>query len=94
MWALAVCTSTEHMVHEIGEDNRRIIMHSGEEECVITRADWRRLGEPQLQPAQVRLRSATVDDMEVMRSIVVVRGNSGDNSPGGRPCASLSAQRQ
>ena len=69
--ALASCTSTEHVVHQIGEDNSSMIMDSGAEEHVITRADWQRLGEPQLQPAQVRLRSATGDDMEVLGSIAV-----------------------
>ena len=45
MWAMAVCTSTEHMVRELGDDNLSMIMDSGAEKNVVTRADWRRLGE-------------------------------------------------
>ena len=47
-----------------------VIMDSGAEEHVVTSADWQRLGEPLSQPAQVRLRSATGDDMEVLGGIV------------------------
>ena len=38
-------------------------MDSGAEEHVVSFADWKSLGEPMLKPAQVRLRSATGDDM-------------------------------
>ena len=41
-------------------------MDSGAEEHVDSVADWRTLGEPLLNPAQVRLRSATGDDMAWM----------------------------
>ena len=37
------------------------------------KADWRRLGEPSLKPAQVRMRSATGDDIGVFGSFVVRR---------------------
>ena len=46
-------------------------MDSGAEEHVLSLADWRSLGEPLLKPAQVRLRSATGDDMGVSVSFVV-----------------------
>ena len=48
-----------------------MIMDSGAEEHVVSLADWRRLGEPLLKPAQVRLRSATGDDLGVSGSFVV-----------------------
>ena len=54
---------------------------------MVTAADRQRLGGPLLQPAQVRLRSATGDDMEVLGSIAL-RGkhtSSGGHSSGGRP---------
>ena len=46
-------------------------MDSGAEEHVVSLADWRHLGESLLPPAQVRLRSATGDDIEVSGSFVV-----------------------
>ena len=46
-------------------------MDSGSEEHVVPLADWKSLGEPVLKPAQVRLRSATCDDMGVSGSFVV-----------------------
>ena len=46
-------------------------MDSGAEEHVVSLADWKSLGEPLLKPAQVRLRSATGDDMGVSNSFVV-----------------------
>ena len=48
VWAVAVCTSTEHTVHETREDNLSMIKDSGAEEHVVTRADWQRFGEPLL----------------------------------------------
>ena len=48
-----------------------VIMDSGAEEHVVSLAGWRSLGEPSLKPAQVRLRSATFDDMGVPGSFVV-----------------------
>ena len=48
-----------------------MIMDSGAEEHVVSLAGWRSLGEPLLKPAQVRLRSATGDDMGVPGSFVV-----------------------
>ena len=71
VWAITVCTTTEHTLHESSEDNLSMIMDSGAEEHVVTRADCQRLGGggrreggggeegALLQPAQVRLRSAT-----------------------------------
>ena len=49
-----------------------MIMDSGAEEHVVSLDDWRRLGKPLLKLAQVRLRSATGDDMGVSGSFVVV----------------------
>ena len=46
-------------------------MDSGAEEHVVSLAHWKSLGEPLLKPAQVRLRSATGDDMGVSGSFVV-----------------------
>ena len=46
-------------------------MDSGAEDHVVSLADWRRVGEPPLKPAQVRLRSANGDDMS---GSFVVRG--------------------
>ena len=46
-------------------------MDPGAEEHVVSLADWKSLGEPLLRPAQVRLRSATGDDMGVSGSFVV-----------------------
>ena len=48
-----------------------MIMDSGAEELVVSLADWKSLGEPMLKPAQVRLRSATGDDMVVSGSFMV-----------------------
>ena len=45
-------------------------MDSGAEEHVVSLADWKSLGESVLKPAQVRLRSATGDDMGVSGSIM------------------------
>ena len=44
-------------------------MDSGAEEHMVSLADWKSLGEPVLKPAQVRLRSATGDDMGVSGSL-------------------------
>ena len=46
-------------------------MDIGAEEHVVSLAEWKSLGEPLLNPAQVRLRSATGDDMGVSGSFVV-----------------------
>ena len=46
-------------------------MDSGAEEHVVLLADWKSLSEPLLKPAQVRLRSATGDDMGVSGSFMV-----------------------
>ena len=46
-------------------------MDSGAEEHVVSLTDWKSLGEPLLKPVQVRLRSATGDDMGVSGSFVV-----------------------
>ena len=48
-----------------------MIMDSGAEEHVVSLADWKSLGEPVLKPAQVRLSSATGDDMGVSSSFMV-----------------------
>ena len=46
-------------------------MDSGAEEHVVSLADWKSLGEPLLKPAQIRLRSATGDDMGGSGSFMV-----------------------
>ena len=46
-------------------------MDSGAKEHVVSLADWKSLGEPLLKLAQVRLRSATGDDMGVSGSFMV-----------------------
>ena len=48
-----------------------MIMDSGAEEHVVSLADWKSLGGPVLKPTQVRLCSATGDDMGVSDSFVV-----------------------
>ena len=48
-----------------------MIMDSGAEEHVVSLADWNSLGEPVLKAAQVRLRSASGDDMGVSGSFMV-----------------------
>ena len=45
-------------------------MDSGAEEHVVSLADWKNLGEPVLKLAQVRLRSATGDDLGVSFSFM------------------------
>ena len=61
---------------------------------MLTLSDWQRLGEPQLQPAQVRLRSATGDGVGVLGGIVVrgqvLRAGSGGTSSGGGPSNQVS----
>ena len=48
-----------------------MIMDSGAEEHSVSLADWKSLGEPLFKPAQVRLCSATGDDMGVSGSFMV-----------------------
>ena len=78
MLAVSVCTSTDHLVNENGGDILTLIMDSGEEEHVITRMDWQRLGELQLKPARVRMRTAAAEDIGATGSIVV-RGWCGEH---------------
>ena len=56
MWALA--ESQNDGALGVGDDNLSTIMDSGAEEHVITRADWQRLGGPQLQPGKLRFTAA------------------------------------
>ena len=62
VWALSASNN-----FDIPSDESRnllnMIMDSGAEEHVVSLADWRSLGEPLSKPAQVRLRSATGNDM-------------------------------
>ena len=68
--ALSVCDNSD--LPSVGSGNLlNMIMDSGAEEHVASLADWRSLGEPLLKPAQVRLRSATGDDMGVSGSFMV-----------------------
>ena len=67
---LSVCDNSDLPSDESG-NLLDMIMHSGAEEHVVLLADWKSLGEPLLKLAQVRLRSATGDDMGVSGSFVV-----------------------
>ena len=71
VWAMPVCNTSVTQSGKSGGNLLGMIMDSGAEEHVVSLAGWRRLGEPSLQPAQVRLRSATGDDMGVSGSFVV-----------------------
>ena len=59
---LSVCDNSDLPSDESG-DLLNMIMDSGAEEHVVSLTDWKSLGEPVLKPAQIRLRSATRDDM-------------------------------
>ena len=86
MWALSVCDISGIPLDllsvcdnsDLPSDESGIllnmIMDSGAEEHVVSLADWKSLGEPLLQPAEVRSRNATGDDMGVSGSFFVVRG--------------------
>ena len=67
---LSVCDNFDFPSDEFG-NLLNMIMDSGAEEHVVSLADWKSLGEPVLKPAQVRLRSATADDMGVSASFMV-----------------------
>ena len=67
--ALSVCDNSDLPSDESG-NLLNMIMDSGAEEHVVSLADWKSLGEPVLKPPQVRLRSATGDDMEVSGSFL------------------------
>ena len=68
--ALSVCDKSDLPSDESG-NLLNIIMDSGAEEHVVSLADWKSLGEPVLTPAEVRLRSATGDDLGVSGSFMV-----------------------
>ena len=70
--ALSICDNSDFPSDESG-NLLNMIMDSGDEEHVGSLADWKSLGEPVLKPAQVRLRSATGDDMLVSGSSMVRR---------------------
>ena len=67
---LSVCDDSDLPSDESG-DVLKMIMDSGAEEHVVSLADWKSLSEPMLKPAQVRVRSATGDDMGVSGSFMV-----------------------
>ena len=67
---LSVCDNFDLPSDESG-NLLNMITDSGAEEHVVSLADWKSLGEPLLKPAQVRLRSATGDDMGVSGSSMV-----------------------
>ena len=67
---LSVCDNSDLPSDESG-NLLNMIMDSGAEENVVSLTDWKSLGEPSLKLAQVRLRSATGDDMGVSGSFVV-----------------------
>ena len=70
VWALSVYDTSGLPLDALSVLN--MIMDSGAEEHVVSLADWKKsLGEPVLKPAQVRLRSATGDDMGVSGSFMV-----------------------
>ena len=64
---LSVCDNFDLPSDESG-NLLTMIMDSGAEEHVVLLPDWKSLGEPLLKPAQVRLRSATGDDIGVSGS--------------------------
>ena len=78
MWALSVCDISGLPLDALsvcdnsdlpsGESDNllNMILDSGAEEHVVSLSDWKSLSEPVLKPAQVRLRSATGDDMEFL----------------------------
>ena len=68
--ALSVCDNSDLPSDKSG-NLLNMIMGTGAEEHVVSLADWNSLGEPLLKPAQVRLRSATGDNMGVSGSFVV-----------------------
>ena len=68
--ALSVCDNSDLPSDESG-NLLNMIMDSGAEENVVSLVDKNNLGEPVLKPAQVRLRSATGDDMGVSGSFTV-----------------------
>ena len=68
--ALSACDNSDFPSDESG-NLLNMIMDSDAEEHVVSLADWKSLGEPVLKLAQVRLRSATGDDMGVSVSIMV-----------------------
>ena len=69
--ALSVCDNSDLPFGESG-NLLNMIMDFCSEEHVVSLADWRSPGGPLLKPAQVRLRSATGDDM--VSGSFVVRG--------------------
>ena len=85
MWALSVCDISGIPLDVLPVcDNSdlpsvesgnllSVTMDSGAEEHVVSLPDWKSLGEPLLNPAQVRFRSGTGDDMGVSGSFVVRR---------------------
>ena len=71
VWAMSsVCNKSDAPLVESGGNLLSMIMDSGAEEHVVSLADWSRVGEPVLKPAQVCLRSATGDGMGVSGSFV------------------------
>ena len=66
--SLSVCSSA-WFSSETGSEFLYTIMDWGAGEHVISHAYWKNLGEPSLRPAQVRLRSATGDDMGVILAV-------------------------
>ena len=68
--ALSVCDNSNFPSGESGY-MLNMIKDSGAEEHVVSLADWNSLGEPVMKLAQVRLRSATGDDMGVSGSFMV-----------------------
>ena len=82
MWALSVCDISGIPLDVLfvcdnpdlpSDESGNLLnmnMESGAEEHVVSLADWKSLSEPLLKPAQVRLRSATGDDMGVSGSFV------------------------
>ena len=70
VWSLSVCDISGIPCDEFGK-LLNMSIDSCVDEHVVSLADWKSLGEPSLKPAQVRLRSATGDDMGVSCSFVV-----------------------
>ena len=70
-WTFCLFVTTPDLPSDESGNLLNMILDSGAEEHVVSLADWKSVGEPLLKPAQVRLRSATGDDVGIYGSFVV-----------------------
>ena len=71
VWTMSVCNKSRTQSGESGGNLLSMIMDPGAEEHAVSLGDWRRVGQPSLKLAQVRLRNATGDGLGVSGSFVV-----------------------